>query len=336
MKTIKINFRNMMAVTALLACLLFSGFAGAASEPDTVTIQVGKSKIVFLIDNNEDLKAMEDYDFEELIEQFEELIQKADSSGETIVIDEGKLNENSDEYLEINFGNGVFFGDKKNKKPRVTNHFHMDFGLNNMSESGKQVSSAPYRLDNWGSRYVAFTTLNKVRLGKNKGPANVQFGAELAWNNLMFQDDITIRKADGQSEFVNYLDPTIRPEWQITNGIPARKGKMTVATIGIPLLFGFDFGPDDDVKAAAGAYVNYKIASYTKTVYFEDGDRERVKNYSDYGLSDWRYGVMATFSYKGLSIFGKYDLSPLFNNNPLRPDGSQTGDINVYSFGIRL
>jgi hypothetical protein len=325
-----------MVALACLGCLLFTGVAHAETEPDTVTIQVGKSKVVFLIDNKDDLKAMEEYNFEELIEQFEDLIEKADSSGKTIVIDERKLDDSSDDYLEINFGDGIFFGDRKKQKPRVTNHFHMDFGLNNMSESGSQISSEPYRLDNWGSRYVAFNAMNKVRLGKNKGPANIQFGAELAWNNLMFQDDITIRKIDGQGQFINYLDPNLPSELQITNGIPARKGKMTVATIGLPVLFGMDFGKNDDLKIAAGGYVNYKIASYTKTVFFEDGDREKVKNYSDYGLSDWRYGLIATFSYKGLSIFGKYDLSPLFKTNPLRPDGSQAGDFNVYSFGIRL
>ncbi len=321
-------------ILGLTLCMLLAPVisrADAVSDPDTVTIKIGNSKMIFLIENEEDLESLEDYDINEIVKGFKAMLDSTES-GNTIVIDE---NEKDITFLEISTGNGIIISNKKKSKNRVTNHFHVDFGLNNMSEKKTQISSQPYRLDNWPSRYVALSSMTKVRLGKNKGPVNFQFGAEVAWNNLMFQNDITVRKIDGEAEWINYLDPATPPNLRITKDIPARKGKLGIATIGVPLLFGLDLGKDDKLKIAAGGYVNYKLDSWTKTVYFEEGNRKKVKDHNDYNLSDWRYGVMATFSYKGLSVFGKYDLSPLFNKNPTL-NGEPTGDFNVYSFGIRL
>ncbi|QNL22793.1 outer membrane beta-barrel protein [Hyphobacterium sp. CCMP332] len=331
----KVNFNlKLIMVIGIMAGLLFNpqlSNAGNLEEPDTVTIKIGKSKLIFLIENEEDLESLEDYDVNEIIKGFKALLDSTES-GNTVTIDEKEKNI---KFIEIQTGNGIIISDKHKKKKRITNHLYIDFGLNNMVEKNAQISSQPYRLNNWSSRYFALSSMKKVRLGQNKGPANFQFGAEITWNNLMFEDDITLRKMNGISEWVDYMDPSLPGNLRITNDIPARKGKLAIATIGLPLLIGFDLGKDDNVKIAAGAYVNYKLSSWTKTVYFEEGDRKRVKDRSDYNLNDWRYGLMATFSYKGLSIFGKYDLSPLFNTNP-ELNGNPTGDFNVYSFGIRI
>lgn len=305
--------------------------AGNNMSPDTVTVKIGDSKMIFLIDNQDDLEALKEYDINELVKGFKDMLDSADA-GTTVVIDEKNKNV---KFLEIQTGKGIVLSGKKKVKKRTSNHFHIDFGLNNMVEKNSQISSEPYRLNNWASRYIALSSIKKVRFGKNKGPVNFQFGAEFAWNNLMFEDDITIRKMDGAAEWVEYMDQTTPANLRITNDIPARKGKLAIATVGIPILFGLDLGKEEDVQIAAGGYVNYKLSSWAKTVYFDEGDREKVKDRSDYNLNDWRYGVMATFSYKGLSIFGKYDLSPLFNKNPTLND-NPTGDFSVYSFGIRI
>ena len=335
---VKLNLKQILIGVSMFSILAAQNSIAAAAGPDTVTIKIGNSKMVFVIYNEDDLKSIESYDMNEVVKQFRPLLDSSDKNNEEILIGHEDLKPNNPlegSYIEIQTGNGIRVADEKRKESRSSNSFHIDFGLNNWTEKNKQIGSQPYKLDNWGSRYVALSSINKIRIGKNKGPANFQFGAELAWNNLMFQDDITIRKIDGQTQWIDYLDPTISDEFKITKGLPARKGKMTVATIGIPLLFGLDLGQKDDVQLAVGGYINYRLASYTKTVYFDDGDKKRAKNYSDYNLNNWRYGLMATFNYKGLSLFGKYDVSPLFNNNPTL-NGVETGDFNVYTFGIRL
>jgi hypothetical protein len=345
MKTFKLNLKKTLSIMVIFAMVsMVPVLASSNPGPDTVTIQIAGSKMIFVINDKNDLESLRAYDMNQIVDQFESLLDSAGNEGGSLVIDETDKADHREvkepTFIEIETGKGIKIGKDKGHKSRVSNEFHVDLGLNNYLVNGKSVSSEPYNLNNWGSRYVALSSMNTLYLGKNKGPFNIQFGAEIAWNNFMFEENVTIRKENGTTRIFSFVQetgdtrPLTSPDF-LTQTVPAKKSKLGIATIGIPLLFGLDLGKNDDFRIAAGGYVNYNIKSWSKILYFENGDKERVKDRSDYGLNDFRYGAMATLSYKGFSIFGKYDMSPLFSVNP-EVNGVATQDFNVYSFGVRL
>lgn len=328
---------NLAIPVMLIAMLMLSTGMKAAGGPDTVTIQIGGSKMIFVVDDNDDLQNLRDYDINQIVDQFETLLDSAGEDGGTIMV---KSDDDSEDltFLEIQTGEGIRIAKESKRYKRTSHEMHLEFGLNNYLEDGKSVNTEPYRLSNLGSRYVAISSMQTIRFGQNRGPFDLQFGAEVAWNNFMFNDELTIRKNDGTTRFIGVVenDPRFIPsdiDLSITGGTSTRKSKFVTATLGVPLMFGVRMS--DDLKISAGGYVNYKLMSWSKVVYYADGKKRRTKNYSDYNLNDWRYGLMATFTYKGFSVFGKYDLSPLFSDSPTLGT-EQSGDFTVYSFGIRI
>jgi hypothetical protein len=59
-----------------------------------------------------------------------------------------------------------------------------------------------------------------------------------------------------------------------------------------------------------------------------DDDKVRIKTKGDFNANDFIYGVSTYLGYKATSLYLKYDLNPLFENNVI--------DQNNISLGIRF
>ena len=116
------------------------------------------------------------------------------------------------------------------------------------------------------------------------------------------------------------------------------KSKLTAAYINLPLMVHLDFADNNKrgLKLAFGGYAGYKVGSYTKIVYHENGDRQKDKEHSNFRLNDWRYGLRAEVGVgedkfdSGLRLFFNYDLNTLFVENSNLPK------LNAFSFGVRF
>jgi hypothetical protein len=187
--------------------------------------------------------------------------------------------------------------------------FGLYLGLNNVSEA----TNFP-ELQNTQSRFVALQWRKNHRLiTGSKVDLALGAGYEIAWNNLMFNDNINVlRKSDGTTAFVDA-------------GRNYEKSKLTVFNLNVPLMLQFGF-KESDWRLGLGGYVGARLDSYAKTKDNENGT-ERVRG--AYNLNKFRYGVAAEMGRSNLVIFARYDLTPLFNNtNPVNG--------NVVSFGVRL
>jgi hypothetical protein len=198
----------------------------------------------------------------------------------------------------------------------------LDLGLNALANRG---SGAP-DLRTLGSRYVNIGLNTFVRLGGKQSPAYVVFGPEFAFNNYMLE---------GNNKWINQNGLTsVVPE---TNGRQYQKTKLATSTFTVPLMVQFKFREKDastghsrnGFTIGAGGFVGYRLGSWTKLKYFEEGNTYKDKNYGSYNLTDWQYGLQGVIGYRSLQFFAKYNLNELFREN-------QGPKAQTVSFGLRL
>ncbi len=198
----------------------------------------------------------------------------------------------------------------------------VDLGLNALTNRG---SGAP-ELRTLGSRYISLGLDAAVRLGGPHSPAYVVFGPEFSFNNYMLENN---NKWVDQNGFTSVV-----PE---TNGRQYQKTKLATSTLTVPLMLQFNFRekntrtgrPRGGFTVGAGGFGGYRLGSWTKLKYFEEGNTYKDKNHGSYNLNDWQYGLQGVIGYRALTFFAKYNLNELFREG-------QGPKAQTLSFGIRI
>lgn len=342
----QINLRVLLLlalITGFIVSTISNSFA--QSKADTVLMDFGdSSKVIVYVQNQKDAKAIRDLDWNLIMERTANYLEEAHQNNEEIEIEEEEIETEKEDSFEVKensktrtliIGSGGIRierdNDDKDKNTfwtRTRHQIPIDFGLNNYFQDGnfgETPTGKPYELRSWGSRYFAFGTMFKTQIGGKKSPLLVQYGLEASWNNFMFTgDNYALETRDGVDfpEYESSLD----------------KSKLTAAYINLPLMVHLDFAENNKrgLKLAFGGYAGYRVGSYTKIVYHENGDRQKDKEHSNFRLNDWRYGVRAEIGIgedkfaSGLRLFFNYDINTLFTENSNLPK------LNAFSFGIRL
>jgi hypothetical protein len=201
-------------------------------------------------------------------------------------------------------------------------NFFLDVGLNALTNRG---SGAP-ELRTLGSRYVNLGFDAAVRLGGRRSPAHLIFGPEFSFNNYMLEGNNKWVSQNGITSVVAE-----------TNGRQYQKTKLATSTFTVPLMLQFSFREKDGrtgrshqgFTIGAGGFAGYRLGSWTKLKYFEDGNTYKDKNSGSYGLNDWQYGLQGVIGYRSLTFFAKYNLNELFREG-------QGPKAQTLSFGIRF
>lgn len=195
--------------------------------------------------------------------------------------------------------------------------YGLSIGLNNFIQ---QSASPAYPEDSYdlrplGSRYVALSIGAMPTIARGKyASLKLYYGLEVAWNNFMFEGNNVAEKTPTGVAFPDA-------------GRDLQKSKLTVCTIGIPVVPRVTFYNNDGKKVChigLGGYVNYRLDSYRK---IKEADGSKDRRHSDYDLSNIRYGVMAHLGIQSLAFFVKYDLSPLF-------EAGKGPDVRTLTFGL--
>ena len=302
--------------------------------------------IVISDDNGQDyrIRIETEYEDEEVIEEVE-----VDFEGEyeyevEVDIDEEELEEEIEEDIEEALEDlSIDIGKKKNhERKRTVGSLDFDIGFNNFTgqESfvqGTGTDAVDYSVKNWGSWYVAIGKNYQTHVG---GAFALKWGANVSWHNFKFENpDVLVRKSDEGTPF--YDVTTANPE------ISTDKSKLTAAHVNLLFMPMLDFGyyreevevdgvlqskrryDDDKFRIGLGAYAGYRIDSYTKLKYEEDGDTEKDRTHSSFNLNDWRYGVRLQVGINGVDIFANYDMNELFKDN-------KGPELHAFSLGIQF
>ncbi|HMI64530.1 MAG TPA: hypothetical protein VK517_00730 [Cyclobacteriaceae bacterium] len=322
------------------------GMGFAQNKPaDSVVIRVGEaSKVIFAIHDKKDLETLKHYDFQALMDDMITKLEKKDST---------QLTRHAGSYLKDSVKESrtrqtqtVSSPDSsRNWTKRTMNHwnrrtyhaFNMDLGTNNYLSNGKfpDQTNQPYAVRPWGSWYVA---LNSVQRTHVAGKFFLEWGVGVSWYNFKFQNDMTVlSKNDNGVSFLQdnrsfdfikskltatYLNATFVPMIDFGKG-----GKKTTLFDGSRVDFSSRGNHSSAFRIGVGPYAGYRIDSYAKQSYRDQGDKHRDHDHDTFYLNTIRYGARLQMGFRDVDLFFNYDMNNLFVDN-------KGPKVNAFSFGV--
>ncbi len=339
----------------LTIAFLLVGLSAAAQPADTLVVRVGKeSKVIFAIKDKQDLETLKHYNFQALMDDMLKKLEARDTS---------KIQKSSTEYLkdttkvaeatprpedtwirdrdrrEDDWADDYRRSRDRNRdnySRRMYHSFNIDLGMNNYLENGHFPDGANqlYTVKPWGSWYVGLMSTLRTKVS-NK--FYLEWGAGVTWYNFKFSN-YKVQLSKDANGVIFYENP--RTDVEFT------KAKLTVCYINLSMVPMFDFGGygrkpmvfngdrlnfdrRGSFRFGVGPYVGYRLDSYTKQVWEENGDTQKSHYHDNYYLNNIRYGIRAQIGFRDTDIFFNYDLNGLFI------DG-RGPKLNAFSFGITL
>ncbi len=346
----------LIAVAATLICA-----AANAQAKDTVIVNLAKtSKIIFTIEDPEDIDVLKHYDFQQL---FKDVLKKIEDKKNGVVAsmdstanesathqtdedaeeDESASSENEEEDDDNsddddwrserrNPDHGHYDDDdddddRKGKWDRTWQAFNFDLGTNNFLNDGEFPSDNEiYAVRPWGSWYVGLASVQRSRLAKK---LFLEWGLGMSWYTFKFQDDNVLIQATDDGVVFSH-DP---------RDADFRKSKLSMSFVQASLIPVLDFGDrgrkprfwdgynDNSFRIGFGPYVAYRISSHSKIVYNDGDGRERDKERDSFYLNNFRYGARLQIGYRSTDLFFNYDMNELFQEG-------KGPKLNAFSFGV--
>jgi hypothetical protein len=260
----------------------------------------------------------------------EDQVAKLEEELHQIVQDkvDGKLksvSKDSSASISIKFPKD-FFEKKVNKgEKRTTSQFIFAFGANNLV-TDKQVANSDFKY--WKSHFYEWGFSSNTRILKEDNLLHFKYGMSLMYNNLRATDNRYFEKNGAQTNLV-------------ASSVHLDESRFRNVYIMVPMHLEFDFSKkeireDADYfkthkswRVGLGGYAGFRIKS--KQIFcFDDnmGNSVEQKIKGNYNVNDFNYGLSTYIGYKETSLYLKYDLQPLFENNPV--------DQNNISLGLRF
>jgi hypothetical protein len=349
--------------SAVVFCLIALSSLNAQTKTDSVIINVGqKSKVIFAIGDKADLQTLKQYNFQAVVDDLVAKLEQDDSSKlekpadnylktETpSTTDEASVthdyrnksnddwdrswddrdSNNSSRNNSSNQTERYVYRDSRKYYGRRTHHsFNFDLGINNfMTPSGSFPNQAneKYSVRPWGSWYVGINSIERTRLARK---FFLEWGFGVSWYNFKFEDDkLRVSKDDNSVIFsddqrdVNFVKSKLTATYLNASLVPVLDfgGRSRRPMI-------FDGGYRGAFRIGVGPYAGYRIDSYSKIVYKDNGDKQRDRDHDNYYLNNLRYGVRLQVGFGATDLFFNYDLNEVFATN-------KGPKLHAFSFGL--
>ena len=213
--------------------------------------------------------------------------------------------------FSIDNGEGI---KRVNHNRRTRSDFVFAFGLNNALADGRSLEDSPYKVA--GSRFAEFGWAWTTRVFENSGWLRLKYGLSFQFNGLKPEDNqFFVRNGDQVElqEFETDLD----------------KSKLRLGNLVVPVHF--EFGPatrrgeGDDVrfsthnqfKIGLGGYAGLNIGTMQKLKFDNEGDDVKQKQRGGLNTNSFVYGLSGYLGYDNIGLYVKYDLNPIFKDNPI-------------------
>ncbi|SFD09102.1 hypothetical protein [Flavobacterium phragmitis] len=237
---------------------------------------------------------------------------------------DGKIKEDSSKVYMIRWKSYKHDKDSIRGEKRTTSQFVFAMGLNNTLADGK-LQDSNYSFI--GSHFYEWGFTYNSRLMKNDNLLHAKYGLSLMYNN--------IRPTNNRS-FVVDGDQTNLVE----NPIHLTESRFRNVYLVAPVHLEFDFTrptEKDGVKYfkthksfrfGVGGYAGINVKSKQILKYEEEDLKYKTRIKGDYNVNNFVYGLSSYIGYRELSLYFKYDLNPLFQDNLIKE--------NNISLGLRL
>lgn len=217
-----------------------------------------------------------------------------------------------------------FNGHKKKVKydKRTYSDVVLAFGLNNAIVDGQSLDDSDYKIA--GSRFFEIGYAWRTRVFKNSNFLRIKYGISFQFNGL---------KPTDNRYFVENGNQTSLEEFPLE----LDKSKFRMDNLVIPVHF--EFGPSKvreteekirysthrQFRMGLGGFAGANISTRQKLKYKENGDRVKDKIKRDYNTSDLVYGLSTYIGFGDMSLYAKYDLSPIFRNAEIEQNNVSLG-----------
>ncbi len=220
---------------------------------------------------------------------------------------------------------------KMSRRPDIPGTFALEFGFNRDMSAPDQFS-----LGFFGSRTVNLYYQYDFRI-LNSSFSFVP-GIGLSLERFKFGNESTLGYDPNDPESIVMLTPN-------DTGLPGvKKSQLITNYIDVPLEIRYSTKPDDPArsfKISVGGRIGYMYDSFTKIKYKDDSELKKLKNKEDFNLTKIRYGLTARIGVGNLSLFGYYNLTPLFEEGKglsdiISAQPSVKNDFSTLTIGISL
>lgn len=353
----------MKNISTILILIAITSGTLYGQKTDSVIINVGeKSKVIFAIGDKADLQTLKQYNLQAVVDDLVSKLEKQDSTNldkpadnylkteepaapqqdEATITREYRDRDNDrDEDWDRSWDDRRNERDRdyssNNNKARTRFHgrrtlhsFNFDIGTNNYmtpQQNFPNQNNELYAVRPWGSWYVAVNSIERTRIARK---FFIEWGVGVSWYNFKFENDkIRMSKDDNTVIFsedqrdLNFVKSKLTATYLNASFVPlldfgGRSRKAMIFT-GV--------GNSGSFRIGVGPYAGYRIDSYTKLVYRQDGDKEREREHDSYYLNNLRYGVRLQLGFGATDLFFNYDLNELFAD-------TKGPKLNAFSFGL--
>lgn len=212
---------------------------------------------------------------------------------------------------------------KTGDRPDIPGTFTLELGLNNALDAPDKFDAAL-----WGSRTMNVYYQYEIRILQSK--MSVVPGIGLSLERFKF-------KNGAMPGYQNDSLKLLLPAETAMTGL--KKSQLVTNFLEIPLELRFTSNPSDpgrSFKAAVGGRIGYLYDSFSKIKYKADGETKQLKDKQDWNLNRFRYGVYAKLGLGNFSLFGYYNLTPLFEEGKGPAENGVVNDFQTVTVGISL
>ncbi|MEN9325859.1 MAG: hypothetical protein RI943_270 [Bacteroidota bacterium] len=216
--------------------------------------------------------------------------------------------------------------DKNKSENRTTSQAVFAGGYNNLVTDGAVANS---QFGYGRSGFYEWGVTWNTRLSNNSNLLHLKYGVGFMYNQLHATDNRVFADINNQTVLVDAGVET-----------KAKRTYFKNVYFVVPMHLEFDFSKTkivDDKKVfkshtgarfGIGGFVGVNTNSKQFIEYEQNGYKFKEKQKGDFNVNDFTYGVSTYIGYKATSLYLKYDLNPIFKNNPV--------DQNNISLGIRF
>lgn len=228
-------------------------------------------------------------------------------------------------FEEENFYKDSITGLKVEK--RLTTQFVIALGMNTVLNDGSYYGNG-FKSNPLGFGELGFTF--KYRLKEKTNLWNLKFGLS------MMTDDIRPKNAN-DILVTNGNETTLQDV-----GFNLKKSRLNNLSIALPIHLELDFSKPQyhkkteqtylrsqrGFRVGLGGFFSVRLHTSQFIQYKEDGRNFRLTETNDFNMHTFNFGPSVYIGYRDVSLYAKYDVNPIFKNNP--------EDINTLSIGLRL
>ncbi|MCK4919877.1 MAG: outer membrane beta-barrel protein [Bacteroidales bacterium] len=306
----------MKRFTTLLVAILISGILIAQAEP----INYGKVEII----EEDGVTTVNVGGLIEVDEGQDTTKIKIGKKGITIIEDEeGSPSVTWEDLEEIDEPEIDDEGDdkKKTKSKKFKGHWSgFEIGLNSYVNDDYLMDVSPDFMDlNTGKSWNYNINFLQHDLALVTQHLGLVTGLGFEFSNYHFDNGNVIMEENGVIV-------------EVTAPVNTDKARLQTVYLTVPLLMEFQVPAGKKKFFVSGGVIGgVKVASKTKMIYFDNGDKKKDKVKDDFNISALRYGFTARIGFRSLKLFANYYPMALFEDG----NGPVGGD-NLYPFAVGL